>query len=174
MDTKCRVIVDPSIPEFKDCFYFEDKGRKYAQLCYELIKEANKMNSSIDSKIPKIGLYETHHHKAGDYDCCWYAGFINLDEEVRFIVRFEVWASDVVVLFQSPCKVPKVALKNGEEADSINYNGWLPVFYSNYVMEKANLIEMLSGYIKNVHEDWSNVKKSCGKRRSCKGNVIRC
>ena len=124
------------------------------------IKETNKKTD----KTAKIGLYKTCHHagakRFGDYDCCWYVGFIKGKDEIRYILRFEIGESYIKILFQSVKDVPKEALKYGEKADS-NYNNWLPVMYNKY--EVKNLVEMIVAYLKNVQMDWEDVKKHCYK-----------
>ena len=161
MDTECRRIINPSIPEFKDCFYFEGKGKNDAKLCYKLIEEINEKND----KTAKIGLYKTCHHAGaegyGDYDCCWYVGFVNDKDEIRYIIRFEIGGkSGITILFQSAKNVPKEALKY-EEKVIAKYHKWLPVLYNQY--EVKNLVEMIVTYLRNVQNDWEDVKKHCYK-----------
>lgn len=160
MDTECRIITDPNIPKFMDCFYFEAKGKKYASFCYKLIEEINEKNDGTT----KIGLYETRHHVTGDYDCCWYLGFINHKKEFHVILRFEIWESKIFTLFQSVENVPKEVLEHWGKVDS---NNWVRAPYPDEKITKELLVKYLVRYLKNVNKNWKKVTAHCEKRKPC-------
>jgi hypothetical protein len=172
METECREIKNPNIPEFKRCFYFEDAGKNHAELCFKLIK---RVNEKTDKKT-QIGLYETRYHAEAkryeDYDCCWYTGFISNEEKIPFILRFEIAKSDIRILFRFPKKVPEGIFEHNEKIDT---NGWKRVSYNH--CEKNKLIEGINGYLENVYRDWSNLEKHCQKRKPCehsRGKITSC
>ena len=153
-----------------DCFYFEAKGKKYASLCHKLIEEINEKNDGTT----KIGLYEISHHASGRYDCCWYLGFMNHEEEFYVILRFEIWESKIFILFQSVENVPKEVLEHWGNVDS---NNWVRASYPDEKITKELLVKYLGRYLKNVNKNWEKVTAHCEKRKPCgdrKCNVTSC